>query len=103
MTFQEAFELMRSGKNVKRKGWFIRMGLGDLFCTDKNQPYTLSPMDVYKDDWMLESDDCDHKLYQPHMMRCASCGKELYIHTTPIDHYFVPTMHFCFPCGEKRK
>lgn len=54
MKFQDAIEAMRNGKNVRRKGSYIRLHHNKNEFVDHNhEKVNLSPYDLFKDDWEI--------------------------------------------------
>lgn len=54
MKFEEAFELMRQGKNVRRKNSYIRLHhINNEFVNQNCQRVEITPHDVFIDDWEL--------------------------------------------------
>jgi hypothetical protein len=56
MKFEEAFQAMRSGKNVRRKDNFIRMNASykhPAFVDQNNAEVILRPSDFMWDDWEI--------------------------------------------------
>ncbi len=54
MTFQEAFEQMKNGKNVRRKSAYIRLHpFHDIFTNHAHQKVEITPIDLISDDWEI--------------------------------------------------
>lgn len=54
MKFEEALQAMRNGKNVRRKGSYIRLHHArNEFTTDNHEKVILTPHDLIRDDWEI--------------------------------------------------
>lgn len=57
MKFDEALQAMRSGKNVVRKGWYIRIHHAkNEFTNSNHEKVILTPMDFLSDDWEIANE-----------------------------------------------